>query len=57
LASSVAVAYRVTGTALQTRAGAMIMTWKVNPGQDFVVGRAVAKDGRGAVREEDVHLF
>lgn len=35
LASAVAVAYRVMGTALQMRAGAMIVTWKVNPEQDF----------------------
>lgn len=34
-ASAVAVAYRVTGTTLQMRAGAVIMTWKANPGQDF----------------------
>lgn len=35
LASAVAIAYRVTRTILQMRAGATVVTWKANPGQDF----------------------
>lgn len=34
-ASAVSVADEVMGTTLQLRAGATIMTWKANPGQDF----------------------
>lgn len=34
-ASAASVAHRVMGTTLQLRAGATIMTWKANPGQDF----------------------